>query len=140
MPSKRPLILDGYSIKKARYMELLYFCQQYPDWEDEYAELHGISAHRIAQSIQSKGVSDPTGRCAERALTPLGKMQLIEQAAIKAGAGLYRYIIKNVCYQIPYETLNVPCGRRQFYSLRRKFFYILDEKKEVYEKGTLGGR
>jgi hypothetical protein len=32
------------------------------------------------------------------------------------------YIIKNVVDGTPYEYFDVPCGRRQFYELRRVFF------------------
>ena len=43
---------------------------------------------------------------------------------------LYPYILKNVTEDITYEHMGVPCGRRQFYFMRRKFFCLLDRKKE----------
>ena len=129
MPTRRPLKLDEYGIPKARYMELLYFCQQYPEWEDEYKELHGVTASKIAQGVQIKGVSNPTAWRAEKAIAPLEKMKLVEQTAIEASADLHQQIVKNVCYQMPYEFLKPPCGRRQFYELRRRFFYLLSKKR-----------
>ena len=54
---------------------------------------------------------------------------LIEQTAQEAVGGLYPFILKNVTEDITYEHMGVPCGRRQFYFMRRKFFCLLDQKK-----------
>lgn len=35
------------------------------------------------------------------------------------------YLRRAVTTETPFENLDVPMGRRQFYALRRKFFYIL---------------
>lgn len=40
------------------------------------------------------------------------------------------YLRRAVTENVPYERLDVPMGRRQFYELRRKFFYILSELKK----------
>lgn len=50
---------------------------------------------------------------------------MIENAAKETDEQLYKYIIKNVTEGVPYEVLNVPCGRRQFYDKRKLFFYKL---------------
>lgn len=100
---KRDLSLRRYNIGKYRYRELKYFCLQYPEWVSEAARGNNINAaNRI----------------------------MIEQAAQEADEFLMPYILKNAADNIPYERLgNVPCGRRQFYQARRKFFYLLSLKK-----------
>lgn len=42
---------------------------------------------------------------------------------------LREYIRRAVTTETPFETLDVPMGRRQFYALRRKFFFILRNLK-----------
>ncbi len=40
-------------------------------------------------------------------------------------------LLKNIRWGLTYEKLgSVPLGRRQFYDLRRKFFFVLSEKRE----------
>jgi hypothetical protein len=52
-------------------------------------------------------------------------INMIETAAKKADSQLYSYILKNVTDGISYEYMDVPCGRRRFYELRRLFFFNL---------------
>lgn len=59
----------------------------------------------------------------------LGERELIEQTAIAVNDGIYRYIIKNVTQGIKYEYMDVPCGRRQFYEARKRFFRMLAQKR-----------
>lgn len=100
---KRDLSLRRYNIGKYRYRELKYFCLQYPEWVSEAARGNYINA--------------------------TNKL-MIEQAAREADPALAAYIVRNVTTGMPYEHLGiVPCGRRQFYQARRKFFYLLSLKK-----------
>lgn len=54
---------------------------------------------------------------------------LIEQAAREAACSSWRDIFKSVTEDIPYEHMQAMDGRRQFYEKRRKFFYVLSQKK-----------
>ena len=40
-----------------------------------------------------------------------------------------RQVLKNVTEGTPYEWMDVPVGRRQFYEYRRYFFYLLAQKR-----------
>lgn len=54
---------------------------------------------------------------------------MIEQAARTAEPELWPYILRNVTQGVPYHALLIPCGRRQFYEKRRRFFVELDKLK-----------
>ena len=98
---KRDLSLRCYNIGKYRYRELKYFCMQYADW------------------MRSADAESKANR------------ETLEQAARETDPALAAYIVRNVTSGIPYEHLGiVPCGRRQFYQARRKFFYLLSLKKK----------
>ena len=56
-------------------------------------------------------------------------LEMIEQTAIEADAEIYTYILSNVAGGVPWEYLGVPYSRRQFYRIRKKFFYLLSERK-----------
>ena len=56
-------------------------------------------------------------------------IKLIEETAAEAAGALADYIISNVCDDVPYRYIGVPCGINQFYRLRRKFFWLLAKKK-----------
>lgn len=129
MGNKCDLKLDEYEISKYAYRELLYYCLQYPEKKRQLKNCYGLSSHGFQGAPSSGGLSDPTAVMAMRAIKVSESCELIEQTAIAVDPVLYPYIIKNVTTETEYRYLNVPCGRRQFYTLRRKFFYLLAQKK-----------
>lgn len=40
-----------------------------------------------------------------------------------------QYLYRSVTTEVKFECLDVPMGKRQFYALRRKFYYILRSLK-----------
>ena len=111
MPNDYDLKLSEYKISKYAYRELKYFCKQYDE--------------KIRLLYDAKDGRKNKLRC---------DIELIEQAAIEAaGAASYRYLLLSVTQGIAYEYLsNPPFGRRQFYQMRRKFFYLLHEKRDTF--------
>ena len=99
---KNGIKLSNMGISQNKYNELKYFCAQYDEKKKEAK----------AGSTQCRN-----------------DIELIERTAIMADGGIYPYILKNVTEKIPYEYMNVPCGRRQFYEARRIFFILLAEKR-----------
>lgn len=92
--------LDDYNIGKNRYYELAAFCRQYAD---------------------KKASTDPA---------QVQDAQLIEDAARETDAANQEAILRNVTEGVPYEHLQTYCGRRQFYELRRRFFWLLNQHKK----------
>lgn len=130
MSNKRDLKLEEFGISLSRYRELYYFCQQYHEKKE---------ALQRCYSVKSKPISSISGNAhmltnyAEQQMAQANKLSrdigLIEQTAQEAVGGLYPFLLKNVTEDITYEHMGVPCGRRQFYFMRRKFFCLLDRKK-----------
>lgn len=130
MTKKRDLNLNKYNISSARYGELKYFCLQYPEWK------HTLNTESsLIKSIQLTGlpgahnISDTTSLIALKRTELSEKCNLIEQTAIEANPYIYQYILKNVTEDIPFKCLLVPCGKDYFYQARRKFFYLLSQKR-----------
>lgn len=98
---KNGIKLKDYGISRNKYNELKYFCMQYAEKKQE-AGSNGLRRREIEQ---------------------------IEQSAMEADGDIYGYLLKNVTEGIPYEYMDVPCGRRQFYEARRTFFILLARKR-----------
>lgn len=131
---KRNLKLKQYGISAKRYKELCGFCEQYPEWKEELKEMTNIKSQTISGLPSGKrGTANVTEDLAIKRQQLLEKCELIEQTAIETDAELYQYIIKNVCYELPYKYLNyieIPCSRETFYDKRRYFFYLLSKNKK----------
>lgn len=118
MPSKRDINLHRYDISLYAYRELKYFCMQYDEKRKQIAGLYAIG----------KG-TDPTAYMAIDILRLRKEIDMIEKTAYEIAGRMAPQMIASVTRNIPYERLSVPCGRRQFYELRRKFYYLLHMKK-----------
>lgn len=129
MPRERDLKLSKYNITKNRYLELKYFCRQYPEWKRELTDLRcGYKPINLTGLPSGSGTSDAVSDAAIRAAELSKKCELIEQCCIEADSGIYQSLLKNVTEGIPYEHMPTYAGRRQFYEVRRKFFWLLNKK------------
>ena len=116
----RDTSLEEFGISNLAYRELIYFCLQYDEKKRKTTQkqLCEYTYQQIAIYRQD--------------------IRLIEDTAKEISQNditLYDNLIKNVCYQIPYEQLDTYCGRRQFYEARKVFFVNLYAKRQkVIEK------
>ena len=141
MANVRPLNKQKYCISSNRFRELYYHCLQYSEWRDELKHktdsLNGINL----EEIKTKNVSSATENLAIRRSQLMKKCELIEQTAIEADPELYQYILKavtseGISYNYLYTIMDMPCSRNTWYDRRRKFYFLLSEKK--YKFGTHG--
>lgn len=125
--NKRDLTMSKYGITRDRYRELMYFCMQYPEWKSHIE--YGLSG--VSQDGQPHGntVSNPVETQGMKNAEYAYKINMVDDAAAEADKFLQKYIIKAVTEGTSFEYLYAPCGRRQFYEARRKFFYILSKKR-----------
>lgn len=157
MPSTRPIKLDDWGISWEEYKELTYFCLQYEQKKREAAALLTIKLSTPTPATYHKGgkeygtflprggqTSDPVAATAAKRDRLLKDIRMIEQAArgaTEAARDAYqwtidpRYIIRAVTRRSGVQALYAdpdtrpPMGERQFYTVRRIFFWILHEMK-----------
>lgn len=126
---KRDMKLSDYNISRAKYNELKYFCMQYEEKKREIHNSYGLGA--VVSDGMPKG--NLPGNAVERVAIRNAMLQkdveMIEQTAMEADPDIYQWLLKNVTEGVPYEWLNVPRGRKQFYESRRYFFYLLAQKR-----------
>lgn len=158
MPSTRPIKLDAWGISWEEYKELTYFCLQYEQKKRDAAALLTIKLSTPVPAVYHKAgkeygtflphgsgrTSDPVAATAAKRDRVLRDVRMIEQAASgasEAARDAYswtidpRYIIKAVTQRSGVQALYAnpdtrpPMGERQFYTVRRMFFWILHEMK-----------
>lgn len=125
-----------YGISKNRFKELYYWCLQYNEWKDELKyktdTVKAIEAHDMPGG--SGSIGSPTERLAMRRSKLEENCRLIEQTAIETDPDLYQYILKAVTDEgITYRYLSlimgIPCSQNTYYERRRKFYWLLNQKK-----------
>lgn len=123
---------NDYYISKERTMELEHFCRQYKEWQKK---LNDISFLKGAPDvvIYDTNTGDPVGTIVEFRDKYLRNVNMVLTSAAESDPVLAPYILRSVIDGINYDSLrasaDVPCGRRVFYKYRRKFFYILSQKR-----------
>lgn len=130
MPNKRDLKLDEYGISKLAYRELINFCLQYNEKKKKIKELHDpYYSPRITGLPCGNGMNNPVEQAVLKAEQLSRDVELIHNTAVETDCEISEAILKNVTQGIQYDYLEVPCGRRQFYAKRQKFFFLLAAKK-----------
>lgn len=127
---------NQYWISRHRYYELKHFCLQYPEWKKEYSSINGFASKSSTEGehVDGGSVGDPTAIYAEARIYYADRMQLVESAARKACAELYRFLMRCVTEGVSYECMRaqepIPCGKDAFYAAYRRFFWILDKTRK----------
>lgn len=153
MPSTRPIKLDDWGISWEEYKELTYFCLQYEQKKRDAAALLTTRISTPAPAMYHKGgkeygtflprgsggTSDPTAATMERRERLLNDVRIIEKAADVAcegaGYGMYPALLKAVTTRSGVQAVfanpdtRPPRNEKQFYQLRRRFFWVLREMK-----------
>lgn len=127
---------NPYWIDRHRYYELKHFCLQYPLWHQRLSNLGFESGggDRLMMSGGDRPLGDPTAVKAEQRLFYQERIELVEKTAAQAAGDLAPYILRSVTEEVPYVTLrtmyNIPCCRDTYYSLYRKFFWLLSKARQ----------
>lgn len=136
-PTTKPVLSvnSPYYIPRHRFYELKHFCLQYPTWKKAYESLSSLSARPYdLERIQKSGIANPTASCAEAKACFSTKMRMVYDAAMETDKTIGEYILRGVTKGMSYDTINaywpIPCSRVEYYQLYRKFFWILDKKRD----------
>ena len=127
---------NPYWVERHRYYELKHFCMQYPIWKKAYTALEGLSRSNIDAVIVSRTgeASDPTAKCAEAREYYERRIALVEGTAKDTDPVIGHHILTAVIEGLSYDRLRlvdgIPCGKEAYYALYRRFFWLLDKRKE----------
>lgn len=128
---KRKRIRDcswkDYGISTFRYRELKNFCLQYEEKKRKIQ--YGIKAFNQDGMPKGNTVGHPVESAALENMMNEKDCRMIEEAAIAANPGIWKYILKSVTCDLPYELIEyddelgrISIGKTDFYGYRRLFF------------------
>lgn len=123
-------------IPKYRYLELKYFCLQYPMWKKEYADiLANLNVSSNGSEIKNQiEFIDRTADVAIRLDNLNSKISLVGKIANEIDPEIGDYILKAVTNNFSFVKMKalyeIPCERKMYYDRYRKFFWSLDRKRD----------
>lgn len=130
----RDMTWDDYRISKHRYQELKAFCLQYDEKKNKIR--YGLSSVQNDGTPTGGGAGRPTERQAIDNEQYKRDCLMIEEAAVKANPGIWKYILKSVTLGLPYEFIEydedlgrITVGKTDFYAYRKLFYHFLDLEK-----------
>lgn len=125
---------NTYYITKDRYLELLHFVKQYPEWKHELVTIDGICSKSAGfeERINSGKTSNPTEIYAETRMYYADRIKMVEKAAFTATDEEFgRKLIFAITTGLGYGKIEARgltrCGKEVWYAAYRKFFWILDK-------------
>lgn len=128
----RDMTWDDYGISKNRYRELRAFCLQYDEKRSRVR--YGISSVQRDGTPSGNFRESPVEKQAIENSALLRDIRMIEEAAIKADPGVWKYILRSVTQGLSYEYIEydeelgrIPMCRRDFYGTRKLFYSILND-------------
>lgn len=139
----RDMTWDDYGISKYRYQELKAFCMQYDEKKEKIQ--YGMKGMR-QDGMPGGGPSteSPVEQQAIDNITYLKDIRMIEEAAVRANPGIWKYILRSATQGLPYEyveydseTGKIPMCRKDFYATRKLFYKILDELKMDHKMNVI---
>ena len=130
-----------WRLKKHEFLTAYHYAMQYRQWKDEVWDAVGIKASADDGQPKAATQSDPTQRDAIRISALMDNIRMIERTAEDAGGDLAAWLLyavttERATYQFMRERRGMPCGRRQYYEARRKFYYLLS--KRIQQKNEVG--
>lgn len=135
MPNVRSTSLKKYDISSHRFMELYHFCLQYNEWKQELRACNDtLHSAEITGMPKGSGHSDATAKLAMRRVELTRKCELIEQTAKEAEPDIAEYIMKavtneGITFNYLHQMMNIPCGKDYYYERRKRFYWLLSQKK-----------
>ena len=122
---------NKYWISKHRHYELKHFCLQYPEWKQTYKDADGYSD---VASEEDDAYTDRTSACGLLRAKYVDRIRLIEVTARNTDIYFSDYILRAVTEGLSYTylktKLNMPCGRDMYYTMYRRFFWLLSETRD----------
>ena len=102
------------------------------DWLRCYASLDGASSvsGSILKQRSASEPADPTAKYAEAKLYFRERLDMVTRIATEAAGDLDNYMILAVTQGQPYSKLMPPCCKEVWYTMYRRFFWLLDKARK----------
>ncbi len=130
---------NEWYIPHYRYLELKYYCLQYPIWESAYNSIDSMvtsNPEKLTMFEHPGSVSKPVERAIDTCLALKKRMDMIHDAVFEACDGkeaLANRLLDAVVHDKSYDTLQandtMPVSRGEYYNAYHRFFWILSKSR-----------
>lgn len=125
---------NPWHIPAYRFLELKYFCLQYPSWKREVEEISYVLSSNGSSGRKQIEFVDRTADLAIRLNKLNSKISLVGKIAKSSDNEISDWILKGVTEGVSFVRLKtiyeIPCERDMYYDRFRKFFFLLDQLRE----------
>lgn len=128
---------NPYYISRHRYYELKHFCLQYPEWRKACVNLTNslrVSPMRADAVKQKSLYSDPTADAVVKIEEYKKLIKMVEEAVKDTESDISSFLLSAVTeghsYTYLHTVMGIPCGKKYFYDTCRKFWWVLDQKRD----------
>lgn len=134
MPRNELSKKSKYYLPKEKFLEVVHFCRQYPEWKAELDALPD-AARAIAYDrdrVQTSGESDPVSDLALRRIELEKKKDIIDRAVAKVAPEIAKYLIRGICYgetERQLEWKKMKCGKDYYYLKRREAYWEIAQRR-----------
>lgn len=127
---------NEWKLSKHEFYVSYHFALQYREWKDKYNSMIGLSAINVDGMPHGNATSDPTSSQALKLSDYKTKIKIIEDTVKQTDESLYCWLIKavtneDISYNYLKSVMDIPCGKNEYYKLRRKFYFLLYNKLEI---------
>lgn len=113
---------------KKRWLYLKYYCLQYVEKKEELEKFTYYKSPSFEEAPGSGGsFKGGLENKIVRKILIEKHLEIIENIAIRTAKDLAPYLLENVTKGTPFEFLDVPTSRRNFFRIKSAFFNELDE-------------
>lgn len=131
LPSKN----SDYCIPKEDYLTAIHYALRYPLWKEE-VDCMADTSKAITydkDKVQASSEYDSTFEAAVRISDsyPMSRIRMIDNIITLVSDGMDYYLRLGVCYGLTFDQLKgkgMPCERKMYYSMRRRFYFELSKK------------
>ncbi len=130
---RTPSEKSKYYVPKETFLTVVHWCKQYPLWVDELSIEPDMNKAVVydRDRVQTSPSADQVENIAIRRAEIDRKRKQLEDTAHEVADDLAPWIIRGVCYDLPYYYLKmqgIPCSKDVYYVLRRKFYYEMAKR------------
>ena len=111
---------------------VIHYARQYREWKNEYNTIGGTGSYNMDGMPHGQNDTDTTQRDGMRRAELSSKIQLIEDTVREVDEDIYKWLLIGVTQKVSYDylrnSLDIPCGERQYHEKKREFHYRLSKK------------
>lgn len=125
---------NEYYIDRHRFYELKHYCMQYKSWKKDLDAINLYPTRALDRIAYRSDTSDPVLKLVEAREYYAKRIYILEEVARQAdpiiGPCVLEGIVTNTSYEKLRARIDIPCCKDIYYTIYRRFFWLLDKVRK----------